>query len=113
MVLDRMKMLKTTSSTNPMMENMNTIIDALRANVRQSIKNVKEALIISERDLVAKNKLILDRFKDAPTIEKDFREIQRNRSIKERLVVFLLEKKEENAITKAVAEPKAKIIDSA
>ena len=106
-------MLKTTSETNPIMDNTNSIIDALRSNVRQSIKNVKEGLLISERDLVAKNKLILDRFKDAPTIEKDFRELQRNRSIKERLVIFLLEKKEENAITKAVAEPKAKIIDAA
>ena len=113
MVLERLKMLKTTSETNPIMDNTNSIIDALRINVRQSIKNVKEGLIISERDLVAKNKLILDRFKDAPTIEKDFRELQRNRSIKERLVIFLLEKKEENAITKAVAEPKAKIIDAA
>ena len=46
-------------------------------------------------------------------MEKEDREIQRNRNQKERLVVFLLEKKEENETSRAAAEPKAKIIDAA
>ena len=112
-ILERIKLLKTTSEENPIMDVVNTSIDALRGSVLQSLQNVREGLLISEKDLISKRDDLLVRFKEAPDMEQDFRELQRNRSIKERLVIYLLEKKEENAITKAIAEPKAKIIDAA
>ena len=48
-----------------------------------------------------------------PTQEREFINIKRQQLIKEELYLFLLQKKEENAITLAVATPKGQIVDKA
>jgi capsular exopolysaccharide synthesis family protein len=53
------------------------------------------------------------RFADAPTIEKNYVVIKRNQLIKEGLVVFLMEKGEENALSASLFTSKARIIDAA
>ncbi|MPS73215.1 MAG: polysaccharide biosynthesis tyrosine autokinase [Chryseobacterium sp.] len=48
-----------------------------------------------------------------PTQERIFRNIERQRSLKESLYLYLLQKREENAITLAVTTPKTKLVNPA
>ncbi|MEG1617176.1 MAG: polysaccharide biosynthesis tyrosine autokinase [Bacteroidales bacterium] len=112
-ILERIKLLRTTSEHNPSVLMLNDQLNALRSNVVLSLGNVKNALQIQQKELNHENEKFLSRFNDAPTIEKEFLDIKRNQAIKEQLVIFLMEKREENSLTLAVTAPKAKIIDAA
>ena len=112
-LLERMKLLRSTSENNPAVININEQAEALRVSVVQTIENVRKGLLIVQKELNDRNMTFNNRFLESPTIEKEFLDIKRNQLIKEQLVLFLMEKKEENALTLAVTAPKAKIIDRA
>ena len=50
---------------------------------------------------------------EAPKQEREFQDIKRKQQIIETLYLYLLEKREENAISLAVTSPNAKLIDIA
>lgn len=113
LLLERMRMLQTTFSKNPALNSLEAQIDALRTTVLLSLKNLQGSQEIAKADLERQVNIYEQRYTTAPTIEKGFRDIMRNQIIKESLVMYLMEKREENALTLAVNTPKAKIIDSA
>ena len=48
-----------------------------------------------------------------PQQEREFITMKRQQMIKQELFLFLLQKREENALTQALVKPRAKIVDSA
>ena len=64
-------------------------------------------------DLQKQENAFVSRIKNMPTQEREFISIKRQQVIKENLFLFLLQKKEENALTLASQTPKGQIIDQA
>lgn len=112
-LLERLRLLRTTSSDNPVIINLEQQIGALRKSVLLSISNVKEGYAMARNELQKRTDLFMQRFGEAPQIEKQFMGIKRTQLIKEQLVLFLMEKSEETAMTLAVTAPKARIVDAA
>lgn len=113
LVLNRLKLLENTKADNPVVVTLESQIKALRNSILQSVANVKKGLDISHKDLLSQNRKFLEKYSQAPTIERDFLELKRRQMIKEQLVVFLMEKQEENALTLSMSTPKARVIDVA
>ena len=113
MVIERMEDLKTSTSKNPNIVNLTYRINELKANIIISIRNVISAKqkIVNEVN-VQVNK-IDNNIGNIPKFEKDLRAIKRQQEIKERLYVYLLEKREEAFISLAVGVGNAKIVDPA
>ncbi len=109
--LQRMRIQRTATEDNPVIEQMNAQLLSMRQNIIATIASVRESLTIRQRGLMAQDSKFNKRIKDAPTQEREYIRVLRQQKIKEGLYLFLYEKREENALMLAATAMPAKILD--
>ena len=110
-LLDRKRLQRTTSDSNPAMQQANAKVEALRKSVEATIASTLKGLRIAQSDIERQATKYQSRISSAPRQEKEYLSISRQQEIMATLYTLLLQKREENAITLAATANNGRLIE--
>ena len=113
LITQRQHLETSAKADNPALVQLDQQLNAMRENMLGSVNNALGAMRIKidkAKDVQGESKGNMSQF---ATTERDTRNLYRNQAIQNELYLFLLQKREENALKMAAAQPKGKTVDAA
>jgi len=107
---ERVEKNKEIGPQNPLLIDLRQQVQETRRKLLTNVRNLKEAYQIALNDISRKNEQLAGRIHNVPQLEQKLVEIQRNRNVEEQLYAFLLQKREESAVTLASNIPDSRTI---
>ncbi len=107
------KLQETTTENNPVLISLAAEIEKLRPTIVENIRNVRANLTATRKDVMATSNSFSNMLKTIPEKERELVEISRQQAIKNDVYSFLLQKKEETALSYAATIADSRIIDVA
>ena len=112
-ILRRQKLLENSSERNPVIQDMDNVLAAVRRSIIASLNSHVSTLEIQLSNMRKEEALANHRISTMPSQEKVLLDIMRQQKIKEELFLYLLNKQEETQLNYAVAESNSRTIDQA
>ena len=111
--LERERLLRTSQPSNPLVQNINEQLANLRVNILENLRNIKRGLQITSNNLKNSSGQFQSQIKRVPAMERALLEINRQQAIKQNIYVYLLQKREETALSLAATASVARVLDPA
>ncbi len=112
-LLSREKTLENAGDKNPSVKLLASEIASLRQAISQSLRNAKDELNMKLEYAKQMQYLAAGKISNIPTQQRYVLSVERQQKIKEELFLYLLNKREENALTSATSESNLHIVDPA
>jgi len=113
LVLEKDRQLETSKPDNPLIKNLNSQIENVKKDLLISLENIKREMTISKNELEKKNNQLLSEIRSSPSKERAFLDISRQQDVKQQLYLYLLQKREETAISKSGTLANSRLIEPA
>ena len=112
-LMKRDKYLKESSEANPMVADLNSNLDAMKANITRSIDNNISALQLQQDKILAQEGAILGKLSSTTGQALQLQSMSRDQKVKESLYIYLLQKREENELATQLNVSNNRLIQSA
>jgi capsular exopolysaccharide synthesis family protein len=109
-LLEKQKLSQSASSSNPLIANLDQNLNSLRQSIVQNIRNVKNGYSIASGNLSANANKYDYKIAKVPGMEKQLLDISRDKSTKEGLYLYLLQKREEEVLSLAAPVSSTRIV---
>lgn len=113
MLLRKEQLKLSLQETSSIVKNLDEQIQTARAILLTSLKSYRHSLNISEAAIIKQNTAISNKIADAPVKERVYLDYSRQQSLKQDLYLFLLQKREETAISQKATISNCRILDNA
>ena len=113
LITQRQHLETSAKADNPALVQLDQQLNAMRENMLGSVNNALGAMRIKidkAKDVQGESKGDMSQF---ASTERETRNLYRNQAIQNELYIFLLQKREENALKMAAAQPKGTMVDEA
>ncbi|SDE95957.1 GumC family protein [Cellulophaga baltica] len=108
---EKQKLSQSASSSNPLVANLDENLSSLRQSIIQNVRSVKNGYSIARGNLSANANRYDYQIAKVPGMEKKLLDISRDKSTKEGLYLFLLQKREEEVLSLAAPVSSTRIVD--
>lgn len=109
--IEKQRLLNTVRPDNPLIVGINEQLAGLRASMNEALANVKKGLTLQRNSLMANTNKYTEEIKKMPALERGLLERSRAQSVKEGLFHYLLQKREETALSLSSTVPNSEVID--
>jgi capsular exopolysaccharide synthesis family protein len=111
--LEYEKLKSTTAENNPTMISLKDRMEKIRPNIMENIQSQRRGLQASRNNISSTNGLYASALRSMPAKERELIDINRDQSIKNGIYTFLLQKREETALSYAASVTDSRIINNA
>lgn len=109
--LERNRMLRTANAENPLVLNIDNQIASLKGNILENLVSIKHGVSIQKNNLQRNYAQFNRKNRSVPTIERGLIERGREQGVKTTLYQYLLQKREETALSLSTTVPSSQVID--
>ena len=110
-MMQRMRLSRTASETNPLVVQLDKQIEATRSNIKSSIISVLDGLQILQDNVARQERLFGGKLSDAPQQEKEYVKIARQKELTQAMYMFLYKRREETVLQLASTMNPTRVID--
>jgi tyrosine-protein kinase Etk/Wzc len=109
--LERNRMLNSANINNPLVQNLSDQIEGLRINIKENLSNIKKGFVIEHKQLKSNSAHYDSRIRSVPALERGLLQRSREQGVKTNLYQYLLQKREETALSLSATIPTSQLID--
>ncbi|RZF61692.1 GumC family protein [Sphingobacterium corticibacterium] len=113
MLLRRNRLVEGSSTANPVVVDLDRNLASMRDNIYEAMDNAMRGLNIKLNNVIREEQAARGKAVQAPRQQRMMLSVERQQKVKEELYLYLLNKREENAINRAMTDESIRIVDSA
>src|SRR5690606_24903702 len=112
-LLRRNRLAEDSSSENPLVHDLDNALVSMRRNINRAVDNTLAGFEIKIRNVRKEEQQAQGKALQIPEKQRQMLSVERQQKVKEELYLYLLNKREENALNQAMTDDNVRIVDPA